>query len=143
MRLAGLVMAALIAPLAAFAQQDGVLLTLDPTATGSEGPVVVAGQGAILRVLDKTVGRSTDLELAVDQTAVLGRIALRLTDCRYPEGQAASEAYAHLEIMDLEGLALFDGWMVASSPALSALEHPRYDVWVLRCNTSSADTGDG
>jgi hypothetical protein len=28
---------------------------------------------------------------------------------------------------------IFDGWMIASSPALSALEHPRYDVWVLKC----------
>jgi hypothetical protein len=23
--------------------------------------------------------------------------------------------------------------MIASSPAISALDHPRYDVWVLRC----------
>jgi hypothetical protein len=28
---------------------------------------------------------------------------------------------------------VFSGWMVASSPALSALDHPRYDVWVLNC----------
>ena len=28
---------------------------------------------------------------------------------------------------------LFSGWMLASSPALSALDHPRYDVWVLSC----------
>ena len=32
--------------------------------------------------------------------------------------------------------ALFDGWMIASSPALSALDHPRYDVWVLRCSST-------
>ena len=30
---------------------------------------------------------------------------------------------------------IFSGWMLASSPALNALEHPRYDVWVLRCIT--------
>jgi hypothetical protein len=29
--------------------------------------------------------------------------------------------------------ALFSGWMFASSPALSALEHPVYDVWVIDC----------
>ena len=28
---------------------------------------------------------------------------------------------------------LFSGWMLASSPALNALEHPVYDVWVLDC----------
>lgn len=29
--------------------------------------------------------------------------------------------------------ALFTGWMFASSPALNALEHPVYDVWVIGC----------
>ena len=28
---------------------------------------------------------------------------------------------------------VFSGWMFASSPALSAMEHPIYDVWVLSC----------
>ncbi|MCW8843320.1 MAG: DUF2155 domain-containing protein, partial [Rhodobacteraceae bacterium] len=36
---------------------------------------------------------------------------------------------------------LFQGWMIASSPALSALDHPRYDVWVLRCKTPVAESG--
>jgi hypothetical protein len=36
---------------------------------------------------------------------------------------------------------LFTGWMFASSPALSALEHPVYDLWVLDCvNASSSST---
>jgi hypothetical protein len=30
---------------------------------------------------------------------------------------------------------VFSGWMIASSPALSAMDHPRYDVWILRCDT--------
>ena len=31
---------------------------------------------------------------------------------------------------------LFSGWMFASSPGLSALEHPVYDVWVIKCNAA-------
>lgn len=143
MRLAGLVIAALLLPLAAAAQSDGVQLTIEPNANLDEGPTVVTAPGAHLRILDKTVGRSSDLAIDVGQTVVLGRIAVRLTECRYPEDTPASEAYAHLDIADLEGQPLFDGWMIASSPALSALEHPRYDVWVLRCSTSTDGTGDG
>ena len=30
---------------------------------------------------------------------------------------------------------IFSGWMFASSPALNALEHPVYDVWVIDCQT--------
>jgi hypothetical protein len=29
--------------------------------------------------------------------------------------------------------ALFEGWLIASAPALNAMDHPRYDVWALRC----------
>jgi hypothetical protein len=32
--------------------------------------------------------------------------------------------------------------MFASSPALSALEHPVYDIWVLDC-VNTADKGSG
>lgn len=42
----------------------------------------------------------------------------------------------HLTVMEQgQPSPAFSGWMVASSPALSALEHPRYDVQVLRCLT--------
>lgn len=86
-----------------------------------------------LRALDKMLGRPTDVEMAVGETVVFGRLAIRAVECRYPADDPASDAYAHLEILDPDGRTIFDGWMIASSPALSALEHPRYDVWVLRC----------
>ncbi|WP_147303681.1 DUF2155 domain-containing protein [Parvularcula marina] len=34
---------------------------------------------------------------------------------------------------DIQGDALFRGWMFASSPSLNAIEHPVYDVWVIDC----------
>ena len=140
-----LAMAGMLAllPLTVGAQQDGVQLTIDPNPNVDAGPPVVQAPGAVLRALDKSLGQSTDIEITPGQTVVLGRIAVRLLECRYPEDAPGSEAFAHLQIMDLEGQRLFDGWMIASSPALSALEHPRYDVWVLRCNTSSDETADG
>lgn len=36
-----------------------------------------------------------------------------------------------------EGKEVFSGWMFASSPALNALEHPVYDVWVIDCQTET------
>lgn len=143
MTLRALVLGLALLPMAAFAQTGDVELTIEPNPNVDAGPPVVTAPGAFLRALDKSVGRATDIEIATGQTVVLGRIAVRLLECRYPEGSPGSEAYAHLEITDLEGRGLFDGWMIASSPALSALEHPRYDVWVLRCNTASGETQDG
>lgn len=89
----------------------------------------------ILRWLDKLTGETADIELVLGQEAVSGRLTIRMDACRYPADNPASDAQAHLTIMDT-GVAtpVFEGWMVASSPALSALDHPRYDVWVLRCD---------
>lgn len=129
-------LACMLWPFAALAQQDGVTLTQEPNPNFDTGPVVLEAPGAILRALDKTVGRSSDIDIARGQTVLLGRIAVRLIECRYPEGAPESEAYAHIQVLDLDGVELFNGWMIASSPALVALEHPRYDVWVLRCSIS-------
>jgi hypothetical protein len=51
-----------------------------------------------------------------------------------PRDDPAGDADAFLQIRDIrETVMRFSGWMFASSPALSALDHPRYDVWVVSC----------
>jgi hypothetical protein len=93
--------------------------------------------GGVLRALDKTSGHTTDLEIRAGQSVQLGGLQIVLNDCRYPEGNPAGDAFAELEISETgKPGALFSGWMIASAPALSAMEHQRYDVWVMRCITS-------
>lgn len=92
--------------------------------------------GAVLRGLDKISGTTTDIVLRRGQTGAFGKLELTLSDCRYPAGDRSADAWAHLTINDAaQGAVAFDGWMIASSPALNALDHPRYDVWVLGCTT--------
>jgi hypothetical protein len=90
--------------------------------------------GGLIRWLDKLTGQTGDVELQRGQSATNGRLTIQLDACRYPEDNPVAEAEAHLTILDStrEG-PVFTGWMLASSPALSALDHPRYDVWVLSC----------
>lgn len=102
--------------------------------TSVSQPPTEQGTTVALRALDKMLGQPTDIELSMGQTVVFGRIAIRAIECRYPTTDRESDAFAHLEVLDLEGETLFDGWMIASSPALNALEHARYDVWVLGCS---------
>jgi hypothetical protein len=98
--------------------------------------------GALLRGLDKVSGISTDIEVQTGGTTKLGRLEIALSNCRYPTNDPSSNAFAHLTIRDplASGLS-FDGWMIASSPALNALDHPRYDVWLLRCTNVAASGG--
>ena len=39
-----------------------------------------------------------------------------------------------------ERIKVFSGWMFASSPALSAMEHAIYDVWVVDCINASSSS---
>lgn len=94
---------------------------------------VVSAQGVILRGLDKVSGQTADVTLLTGETAAFGPLSITLGDCRYPADNPSADAFANLDIYDPAGNLLFGGWMVASSPALSALDHPRYDIWVLSC----------
>ena len=118
----------LLLPTAGLAQNQEVVINVEKS--------IVAEQGALLRGLDRINGIYQDIEIAPGETVTYERLDIELVECRHPEGQTSTEAFAHLRIRDLrEDLATFEGWMFASSPALSALDHPRYDVWVLRCKT--------
>lgn len=98
---------------------------------------VTEGSGAVLRGLDKITGALTDLDIPNGGTEKFGRLTVSVSDCRYPSGNPAGDAFAHVTIStDTAAAPMFSGWMIASSPALDALDHPRYDVWVLRCMTS-------
>lgn len=91
--------------------------------------------GASLRILDKLTGEVQDVTLGRSQSVVMGRLTVQLDACRSPADNTVAEADAHLTIMDAASPEpVFTGWMLATSPALSALDHPRYDVWVLRCD---------
>ncbi len=91
---------------------------------------------ARLRGLDTLSNTVNDFVIGVGETLRFKRLIVTLEACRYPPDDPLSEAYAFLRIQDArEEEDRFSGWMLASSPALSALDHPRYDVWVLNCST--------
>jgi hypothetical protein len=96
-----------------------------------------AALGAVLRGLDKVSGDVSDMTLMAGESVRFGRIDVTLGACRYPTGNPSGDAFAQVTVR-AEGVdePVFAGWMIASSPALSALDHPRYDVWVMRCTSS-------
>jgi len=105
---------------------------------------VTAGTGAVLKGLDKLAGTVEEMTLQSGDSAGLGWLQITLGECRYPVDNPSGDAYAWLEIIE-QGQAdpAFRGWMIASSPGLNALDHPRFDVWVLNCvapETVAAET---
>lgn len=109
-----------------------------------ENPVtgeIAEGTGVALRGLDMMTGGISDLEIANGDTGMFGRLEIAVTGCRYPVDNPAGEAIAYLTIRETgRAGVLFEGWMFASAPALSALDHPRFDIWVLRCTGTGTGT---
>ena len=93
--------------------------------------------GGILRVLDKITSEVRDIELRNGETGQVGLLRITLGECRYPANNPSGDAFAMVTIQYRDTPEpVFQGWMIASEPSISAMEHPRYDVWPQRCSTS-------
>ena len=96
---------------------------------------------AVLEGLDKITARVSKFEAPVGTPVQFGTLAIRVRDCEKSPPEETPESAAFLEIDDTRTgevrTRVFSGWMFASSPALSALEHPVYDVILLDCKAGS------
>jgi len=98
-----------------------------------EKPIVV------LRALDKITARVEEIELPVERPLKFGTIIITAHSCRTTPPEETPESAAFLEVTEIKAgegeTPVFRGWMFSSSPALSGMEHPVYDLWVTGCKT--------
>jgi len=99
---------------------------------------------AVLQGLDKVTARISTLDAPVDEPVRLGSLEITARSCQKRPPEETPESAAFLEIRDIKlgeaPVPVFTGWMFASSPALNALEHPVYDVWVIDCKNDSSSS---
>ncbi len=120
------------------------------SAIGLVGPAGFLGSGgpaaaremldrpvAVLQALDKVTARVSTLFADRDETVGFRSLAIRVRACREAPPLEPPESAAFVEIVeadrDGDRVLLYSGWMFASSPAVAALEHPVYDLWVTDC----------
>lgn len=96
---------------------------------------------AVLQGLDKVTARVSTIEAPVGEVVRFGGLEIVARHCDKRPPEETPESAAFLDIWEVrEGepaVSVFRGWMFASSPALSAMEHPVYDVWVLDCRNAA------
>lgn len=106
-------------------------MTLNFSALAQEIPVVTLG------ALNKITAKLETLNVARDETVKFGTLEITMRNCRSNPPEETPESVAFLEVTDLghmgEPRQIFSGWMFASTPAISPLEHAVYDVWVTDC----------
>jgi len=102
---------------------------------------MILRSSAKLQWLDKVTARTSTFTIAVGETKMMGSLRISLRACKENPPIEPPESAAFLEVVEMkpgeQAEPVFSGWMFASSPALSAMEHPIYDVWVLSCNGGS------
>jgi hypothetical protein len=104
---------------------------------------------ARLQSLDKVTARTMTFEAQVGSTVKFGTIYIKVRACKKSEPIDRPESSAFLQVWEIDNdnkaSWVFSGWMYASSPALSSMDHPIYDVWVLDCLSEEEipDSGEG
>lgn len=103
-----------------------------------------ASDGAVLQGLNKVTARISTIEAPIDKPVRFGTLEVVVRTCSKTPPEEPPESAAFVEIYEArpgeERVGLFSGWMFASSPALSAMEHPVYDVWVVDCMNDSSSS---
>ena len=91
----------------------------------------------LLRGLDKVTARVSPIETRIDEPARFGGLEITVRSCHKAPPEDPPESAAFLEIREVRPgespIELFSGWMFASIPAFSTLEHAVYDIWVIDC----------
>ena len=98
---------------------------------------------AVLRGLDKVSARTQTFETGLNNTLKFGKnLFIRVRACRKSAPIDPPESAAFIEVWEKDAETkeshwIFSGWMFASSPALSAMDHAVYDVWLIDCKNDS------
>jgi hypothetical protein len=121
---------AAIVPLAALAAI--AVLAVDPAAADKiKHPI------AVFSGLDKITGRIITFEVATNETVQFGSLQITERVCysRPPTETPQTDSFIEVHNIDANNdyKRIFTGWVFAGSPSLHALDHPVYDIWLLRC----------
>ena len=101
---------------------------------------------AQMHAMDKITGRVSIIDVPVGGEVKFGTFSVVVRKCNTNAEGEVPENYAFIDVtdksFDKEEFNIFKGWMLSSSPAVNAIEHPIYDVWLLKCyNNENKITG--
>jgi hypothetical protein len=101
----------------------------------------IANPVASFSGLDKITGRITNFDVYIDETVQFGALQITPRVCytRPPTETQRTSVFVEVDQVSLKGSVtrIFTGWMFADSPALNAIDHAVYDIWLLDCKQST------
>lgn len=101
-------------------------------------------QRAVVRGLDKITGHARDYTLPIGRSTRIGSLEVIARSCSKSAPEETPEVSIYVEVFDhpparegeeSERREIFHGWLFASSPGLSAVDHPTWDIWAVDCRS--------
>ena len=114
-------------------------ICLGSDAALAQTTVWLDGRVATMQALDKITARISTILAPVGEASHFGTLEVTVQRCAFHPPEETPENAAFVVIRDLgydpsvAPSEVFSGWMFSSSPAISALEHPVYDITLLAC----------
>lgn len=121
----------------------------------------LAGTNVLLKGLNRNTGQSLNFRLNVGQTLNYENLSVSLTACYHSAPTENDESWAYVEVIDkgapqIQQIAVLaqrdrskmkemigprkvrKGWMIASSPNVTAIDHQTYDLTLISCEGGAA-----
>lgn len=108
---------------------------------GTAGAETIGNPVAEFAGLDKITARITSFDVYMDETVQYGALQITPHACYTRPATEVQRVSVFVDVdqVGLDGKLqrIFTGWMFADSPALNAIDHAVYDVWLIDCKQSS------
>ena len=108
---------------------------------GAASAETIANPVAAFSGLDKITGRITKFDVYIDETVQFGALQITPRVCytRPPTETQRTSVFIEVDQVSLKGqiTRIFTGWMFADSPALNAIDHAVYDIWLDDCKQTT------
>ena len=92
---------------------------------------------ANFKLLDKISNTVIQKSIKINTSASLGTLDIRVYSCFTEPPGEIPENYVLIDVTDdfqNKDQSTYKGWMISSSPDVTPLEHPIYDLWLLSCS---------
>lgn len=88
---------------------------------------------AVVRIMNKDAGKVHERVIPVGNEIQFEKIFINVRACKQTDPFDAEDFWAFIEVHEKDDGQIFGGWMSRNEPGQNPLQHPDYDVWLVRC----------
>ena len=92
---------------------------------------------ASFKLLNKTTNKVSTKDITVNSKILWETLNIEVLYCGSTPPTEIPEDYVLIDVHDTvnnENINIYKGWMISSSPDVTPLENPIYDLWLVDCS---------